>query len=155
LQKSDAVRVAHRESSMAAVIKPLRLIEAGGLVPSAIFIPTEVAMANITRYNPFDDVFNELTRGFFVKPLGLPEEDVHVDVEGSHVSLRAEVKEEKEEKKDERVVYSERSYGVVSRDFELPTDVDAQGAKAEYRDGVLDLTLPKKAGAAARRISVL
>jgi HSP20 family protein len=140
-------------------------------------------MANITRYNPFEDVFSELTRGFFVKPLGFPagpelqikldvkesdkaykvraeipgvkKEDIHVDVEGSHVSLRAEVKEEKEEKKDERVVYSERSYGMVSRDFELPTDVDAQGAKAEYRDGVLDLTLPKKAGAAARRISVL
>jgi HSP20 family protein len=168
---------------LAAVIKQLRLIETGGLLPSAIFIPKEVSMANITRYSPFDELFDEFTRGYFVKPLGVPatrdlrmkldvkesdkaynvraeipgvkKEDIHVDVEGSHVSVRAEVKKEKEEKKDEKVIYSECSYGMVSRDFELPTDVDAQGAKAEYRDGVLDLTLPKKAGAAARRISVL
>ena len=42
----------------------------------------------------------------------------------------------------------------MSRGFELPSDVDAQGAKAEYKDGVLNLTLPKRAGAATRRISV-
>jgi HSP20 family protein len=52
------------------------------------------------------------------------------------------------------VIYSERSYGMVSRDFDLPGDVDAQGAKAEYKDGVLNLTLPKKPGAATRRISI-
>lgn len=139
-------------------------------------------MANITRYSPFEDLFNELTRGFYIKPLGLPgtgmpdikldvkehdkeytvraeipgvkKEDIHVDVEGSHVSLRAEVKTEREQKKDEKVICSECSYGMVRRDFELPTDVDSQAAKAEYKDGVLNLTLPKKAGAAARRISV-
>lgn len=140
-------------------------------------------MANITRYNPFEDLVNEFTRGFFVKPLAFPsqpdlqikldvkegekdyriraeipgvkKEDIHVDVEGSHVSLRAEVREEKEEKKGEKLIYSERSYGMVSRGFDLPADVDAEGAKAEYKDGVLNLTLPKKAGAATRRISVL
>lgn len=139
-------------------------------------------MANITRHNPLEDLFNEFTRGFYVKPLGFPsagapdikldvkehdkdyivraeipgvkKEDIHVDVEGSHVSLRAEVRGEKEEKKDEKVIYSECSYGMVSREFELPADVDSQGAKAEYKDGVLKLTLPKKAGGAARRISI-
>lgn len=139
-------------------------------------------MANITRFSPFEDRVNEFTRGYFVKPLGFPahselqikldvkeddkayniraeipgvkKEDIHVDVEGSHVSLRAEVKQSKEEKKEEKVVYSECSYGMVSRDFELPSDVDPQGAKAQYKDGVLSLTLPKKAGAATRRISV-
>lgn len=139
-------------------------------------------MANIARYNPVDEMFNELTRGFFVRPLGLPaqpdlqvrldvkeddkaykvraeipgvkKEDIHVDVEGSHVSVRAEVKAEKEQKEGEKVIYSECSYGMVSRGFDLPTDVDAQGAKAEYKDGVLNLTLPKKAGAQTRRISI-
>lgn len=139
-------------------------------------------MANITRYSPFDDLFNELTRGFFVKPVALPgdgelrmkidvkeddksytiradipgvkKEDIHVDVEGNQVSLRAEAKQEKEEKKGEKVIYSERSYGMVSRSFSLPSDVDAQGCKAEYKDGVLNLMLPKKAGAETRRITV-
>lgn len=139
-------------------------------------------MANITRYGPFDDLLNELGKGFWVKPFSMPgdgqlqlkvdvkeddrsytvradipgvrKEDIHVDVDGNQVSLSAEVKQEKEEKKGEKVIYSERRYGMVSRAFSLPSEVDAQGAKAEYKDGVLVLSLPKKAGAATRRISV-
>lgn len=139
-------------------------------------------MANITRYNPFEELFGDLGKGFWVRPVGLPpeadlsmkldvkederaftvhaeipgvkKEDIHVDVEGDHVTVRAEVKQEKEEKKGEKVIHSERRYGMVSRSFTLPVDVDAQGAKAEYRDGLLNLVLPKKAGSAAKRISV-
>jgi HSP20 family protein len=139
-------------------------------------------MANLTRYTPFEDLFGDAMKGFFIKPLALPgetelkmkvdvkedeksytiqadipgvrKEDIHVDVNGDQVSLRAEVKQEKEEKKGEKVIYSERSYGMVSRSFSLPNDVDAQGAKAEYKDGVLNLVLPKKAGAATRRIAI-
>jgi len=85
---------------------------------------------------------------------GVKKEDIHVDVEGDHVSVRAEVKQEKEEKKGEKVIYSERSYGMVSRSFTLPVDVDAQGAKADYKDGMLNLVLPKKAGASTKQITV-
>jgi len=81
-------------------------------------------------------------------------EDIQIDVEGDTVSLRAEMKQAKEEKKGEQVVYSERSYGLVSRSFTLPTDVDAKGAKAEYQDGVLSLMLPKKSNGSAKRIAV-
>jgi HSP20 family protein len=139
-------------------------------------------MANITRYNPFDDLFNEFTKGFWVKPLAMPagaelsikvdvkeddksytvradipgvkKEDIQVDVEGNMISLRAEAKQEKEEKKGEKVIYSERSYGMVSRSFSLPAEVDAKGAKAEYKDGVLSLMLPKKGNGGGKRISV-
>lgn len=142
-------------------------------------------MANITRY-PFEDLFNEFGKGFWVKPLGMPaafppevelkmkldvkedeksftihaeipgvkKEDIHVDVEGSQVSLRAEVKRETEEKKGEKVLHSERSYGMIGRSFTLPADVDDKGAKAEYKDGVLNLTLPKKSGGNGHRIAV-
>lgn len=111
-------------------------------------------MANMTRFNlttatPIEDMFDELTRGFFVRPLslrqadlqikldvkeddkaykiladipGVKKEDIHVDVEGNHISLSAETRTEREE--------------------------------AEYKDGVLNLTLPKKNGGATRRISV-
>ena len=139
-------------------------------------------MANIARYNPFDDLLNEFSKGFFVRPFARPEgaepkmkldvkedekaytvradipgvkkEDIQVDIDDNAITLRAEMKQEKEEKKDEKVIYSERSYGMVSRSFSLPAPVDAQGAKAEYKDGVLNLVLPKKANAQARRLTV-
>lgn len=135
-------------------------------------------MSNLTRYEPFEDFF----KGFFVRPIGFPaetsfdikidvkeaekefmvdaeipgvkKEDIFVDVEGDTVSIRAEVKKEKEEKKGEKVVYSERSYGMVSRSFTLPMAVDDKAVKAEYRDGVLKLVLPKKTNGAGRRITV-
>ena len=105
-------------------------------------------MANITRYNPFDELFNEFSKGFFVRPFSMPEgaepkmkldvkedekaytiradipgvkkEDIQVDVDANAVTVRAEMKQEKEEKKDQKVIYSERSYGMVSRSFTLP-----------------------------------
>jgi len=139
-------------------------------------------MANITRYTPFDDLFNDFAKGYWVRPLAMPEEaelkmkievkendkaytvraeipgvrkeDIQIDVSGSQVSIRAEAKKEKEEKQGDKVLHSERSYGMVSRSFTLPADVDAQGAKAEYKDGVLDLALPKKASAQSKRLSI-
>ena len=135
-------------------------------------------MSNLTRYEPFEDFF----KGFFVRPLAFPTEasidikidvkegdkefmveaeipgvkkdDIFIEVDGDTVSLRAEVKSEKEEKKGEKVVYSERSYGMVSRSFTLPADVDDKAVKAEYKDGVLKLVLPKKSNGAGRRITV-
>jgi HSP20 family protein len=139
-------------------------------------------MANITRYDPFEDFFKDFGKGFWVKPFAMPaeteltmkidvseddksfsvkadipgvkKEDIQVDLDEDRVSVRAEVKQEKEEKKGEKVVYSERSYGMVSRSFSLPSGVDAKGAKAEYKDGVLSLMLPKKSNGAAKRIAV-
>jgi HSP20 family protein len=133
-------------------------------------------MANLTRFNPFEDF------GFFLKPFpfpaeselkmkidvkedeksftvkadipGVKKEDIKIDVDGDTVTVSAETKSEKEEKKDEKVIYSERSYGAVSRSFSLPVDVDAKGAKAEYKDGVLNLTLPKKSNGSAKRIEI-
>ena len=139
-------------------------------------------MANITRYDPFEDLFKDFGKGFWVKPFAMPaeteltmkidvseddktfsvradipgvkKEDIQVDIDEDHVSVRAEVMQELEEKEGEKVVYSERSYGVVSRSFSLPAAVDAKGAKAEYKDGVLSLTLPKKSNGSAKRIAV-
>ena len=142
-------------------------------------------MANIQRYGyggMLDDVFGDLMKGFWVKPVAVPgngeltmkvdvaeddkaytiradvpgvkKDDIQVDVEGGQVSIRAEVKRESENKDGEKVLHSERYYGMVSRSMSLPLEVDTQGAKAEYKDGVLNLTLPKKAAKSARRVSV-
>jgi HSP20 family protein len=138
-------------------------------------------MANLTRSNPFEDLFKEFSRGFWVKPASFPaasvemkidvkeddkaftiraeipgvkKDDIKVDIDRNLVSVSAEVKQEKEEKQGEKVVYSERAYGMASRSFTLPLEVDAEGAKAEYKDGLLSLVLPKKANGSGRRVSI-
>jgi len=142
-------------------------------------------MANITRYDPFSDIVDDLFKGFFVRPVGydaraafyslfknaavteknggyqvtadLPgvkKEDIHVDIDGAQLTLTAEVKREKEANEGERVLHSERVFGKVSRSFTLPQEVDEAKAEAKFRDGVLELTLPKKAAAARKAITI-
>jgi HSP20 family protein len=64
------------------------------------------------------------------------------------------VKNEKEVQDGERVLRSERYYGKVQRAFALGQAVDENGASAKYADGILELTLPKKAIAQAKRIAI-
>lgn len=77
---------------------------------------------------------------------GVKKEDIKVDIEDNQVTISAEVKRESEEKEGERVVRSERYYGQQYRSFSLAHDIDEDKAQARYADGVLQLTLPKKAG---------
>jgi len=85
------------------------------------------------------------TEGEYLIKAELPEvkkEDVKVTVENGVLTLQGERRQEKEEKgkKFHRV---ERSYGSFIRSFTLPESVDDSGVKAEYKDGVLNLHLPK------------
>lgn len=137
-------------------------------------------MANITRIDPFDDLF----RGFFVRPVdfngapaqtpsikmdvqeqgdsylvhaelpGVKKEDIHVVVEGNLVSISAEVKQEKETKEGDRVLRSERYFGKVSRSFQLEQDLDDTLASAKFNDGVLELTLPKRIASPSKRLTI-
>lgn len=142
-------------------------------------------MANITRFDPFNDLVDDLFKGFFVRPVayegragealprmkvdlaegngaytvtaelpGVKKEDIQVTIDGSQVTLAAEVKREKEASQDERVLHTERVYGKVSRSFTLPQEVDEAQAGARFKDGVLELTLPKKAAAQRKQISI-
>ena len=86
---------------------------------------------------------------------GVKKEDIHVAVEDDRVSITAEVKKEKEEKKGETVLRSERYYGMQSRSFTLMHDVDQNKAEAKYQDGILELTLPKKSnGGTVKQLAV-
>jgi len=85
---------------------------------------------------------------------GVKKEDIHVSIDGNEVTLEAEVKREKEATKDERVLHTERVYGKVMRSFTLPQEVDEAKAQAKFQDGVLELTLPKKAAAQRKQISI-
>lgn len=86
---------------------------------------------------------------------GVKKEDIEVQVEGNQVSLSAEVKREKEEKRGEAVVHSERYYGRQFRSFTLGQDIDRAKTEAKFEDGVLNVTLPKAGPTApAERIAV-
>jgi HSP20 family protein len=85
---------------------------------------------------------------------GVKREDIHVNVDGDLLSITAETKAEKEEKEGERVVYRERTRGKYARSFRLGAEIDLERAGAKYENGVLELTLPKKAAASARQITV-
>jgi len=138
-------------------------------------------MANIVRYDPFDDLFDDIFRGFVVGPVGfeaanrrmkvdvaeqngeykvlaeLPgvkKEDIKVNIDGDEVSITAEARAERDEKDGERVLHSERYFGKVSRAFRLGQEIDEERASAKYADGVLELTLPKKATAAAKQLTI-
>jgi HSP20 family protein len=75
---------------------------------------------------------------------GVAEEDIHVTVEDGVLLIRGEKKSEREEKGD-TWYFSERQFGSFSRSFRLPSEADAGGVKAEMKDGVLTVTVPKKA----------
>jgi HSP20 family protein len=140
-------------------------------------------MANITRFNPFDDTLDELFRGFFVRPVsfenpggttqfrvdvsendkaytlraeipGVKKDDINVSIDGDTVAISAEVKNEKDVKDGERVLRTERYYGKVYRAFTLGQAVDEAGANAKYSNGLLELTLPKKAAVQAKRVAI-
>jgi len=85
---------------------------------------------------------------------GVKKEDIKVSIDGNQVSISAEVKSEKEEKKGESIVRSERYYGKQYRSFSLAHDIDQTGAEAKYENGVLQLTLPKREKTSAKKLTV-
>jgi HSP20 family protein len=85
---------------------------------------------------------------------GVRKEDIHVAIDGAQVTIEAEARREKEASKDERTLHSERVYGKLARSFTLPQEVDDTKAQARFKDGVLELTLPKKAEAQRRQITI-
>jgi len=136
----------------------------------------------ISRSSLFDDFFKDVAPGFFIKPLhgealpsagqirmdvresgdaytieaevpGIPKEAIHVTVDGSTVTLKAEVKQESSHA-GESCLRSERYYGAVSRSMTLPAPINSQTAKAHYEHGVLTLTLPKSSPTTAKELSI-
>ena len=139
-------------------------------------------MANITRFDPFSEPFEDIFRRMF-RPVrwegeaaapeikvdveendnayivkaeipGVNKEDIEVQIDGNVVSISAESKREKKVEEKGKVIRSERYYGSMLRSFSLGYDVDQAEATAKYTDGILELTLPKKTTAAAKKVTV-
>lgn len=87
---------------------------------------------------------------------GVAEGDIHLTVDDGVVTVKGEKKTEREEKGD-TWYFSERQFGSFSRSFRLPPDADEGGVAAALKDGVLTVTIPKKAASGpegARRIPI-
>jgi len=84
---------------------------------------------------------------------GVKKEDLDVSVSDNLVTIRATTKHE-EEKEEGQYYRREMSRGEYSRSVSLPADVDSAEAKATFKDGVLELTLPKIAPSKRRSVKV-
>jgi HSP20 family protein len=138
----------------------------------------DLRVNDVFAMDPIDDLFRGLTRpwapsltarapqikldvneadaNYVVKAEvpGVRKEDIDVRIEGNQVTISAEVKKDTEEKKDGRVLRSERQYGFASRSFSLACDVDEGKSVAKYENGVLQLTLPKKTTTSSKRLPI-
>jgi len=105
-------------------------------------------------WNPSVDIYENKDQIVLEAELpGMKQDDFELTVENNVITLRGERQFEKKEDSDNyhRV---ERSYGSFTRSFTLPQTVSAEGATAEYNNGVLRVTLPKREETKARRIQV-
>jgi HSP20 family protein len=85
---------------------------------------------------------------------GVRKDDIRVTVEGSHVAIAAETKSSTETKDGDKVLHAERHATSYARSLELPVEVTDENADANFENGVLHLTLPKRVHAAGRRLTV-
>ena len=136
------------------------------------------------RMDAFGELVDDIFKGFLVRPVayngadaplprmkvdvaekngaylvtaelpGVRKDDISITVDGAQVTLEAEVKREREASQDERVLHTERVFGKVTRSFTLPQELDDEKVEAKYRDGILELTLPKKAAAQRKQITI-
>src|SRR3989304_1444193 len=122
-------------------------------------------MANITRYAPFGDLFDDFFKGYFVRPMtleapetvrrvfvdvteadaefkvlaelpGVKKEDIKLEIVGDTVSISAEARAERDVTRSERVVHSERYFGKIARSFRLGQEIDEAKVAAKFTDGV-------------------
>lgn len=138
----------------------------------------ELKVRDLFAADPFDDAFRNFLRPWASREVaqapdikvdltesngdykvkaeipGVRKEDIQIDIDDNKVSISAEVKKESEEKKDDRVIRAERQYGYASRSIWLDKAVDQSKANAKYENGVLELTLPKKAETSAKRLTI-
>lgn len=141
-------------------------------------------MSQLTRFNQnlLDDVFKGLiSPAYFIKPLhgdgleegikvdikeskhaydvyaqipGAQKDDVRVSVDGSMVTIQAEVKQIDQKTEDEKIIRSECYFGSASRSFQLPFEIDTGATRAHYENGILHLHLPKKTNGYSKQITV-
>jgi len=118
-------------------LSPARVVEeAGSLVPAMDVAETEHAYV-IKAEIP-----------------GVRKEDINVTLENGVLSITGESREEREEKDNGRVIRQERRYGKYVRSLRLGTEVNDKDIRATYKDGILEVTVPKAEAVKPKKIAV-
>jgi HSP20 family protein len=121
------VEKSHTAGSRPSLYEPLKRF---GEKIADWFAPLSEASAGEGRY----DITLELP--------GVKAEDIDVSVHEGHLTIKGEKRSEREEK-GRTYFFSEREYGAFERSFRLPTDAQSDKVTADFRDGVLTVTVPK------------
>ncbi len=108
----------------------------------------------LTTWAPSVDIYE--TENELVLKADLPEvaeKDIDIHIENNMLTVRGERKFE-QKVKEENYLRVERSYGSFSRSFSLPNTVDTDAIKAEYKNGVLTVTMPKRAESKPKQVKI-
>jgi len=119
-------------------------------------LPRSVAQEDLASggWSPSVDIYESENEIILEAELpGMNRDDFEVSIENNVITLKGKREFQKRDEGDNyhRV---ERSYGAFTRSFSLPRTVSAENTTAEYRNGVLRVSLPKREEAKARRIEV-
>ena len=111
----------------------------------------------LPEFKPSVDIYEE-EKAFLVKAdlAGVKPEDIKIELDKNVLTVSGERKLEKKEEKEGKNGYHriERRYGSFTRSFTLPESAEAEGIDADYRDGVLTVTIPKRPESQPREIKV-
>jgi HSP20 family protein len=112
-------------------------------------------LRNLMRAPAADVVETENEIRVVVEMPGVSSDAIQVDIENNLLTVSGEKQEERTEG-DERSIWhlTERRYGQFSRSFVLPRDVDSDAIRANFENGILNVTIPKSERARRRRIDV-
>jgi HSP20 family protein len=109
--------------------------------------PSSIRMPSLDVYEEKDSVVVK------AELPGMKKEEVEVNLAGGNLTIKGEKKEEQEVKEDD-YYRRERSYGSFLRNVALPCDVKSDEIKASFKDGVLEIRMPKTEEAKKKSISV-
>jgi len=124
------------------------------LLPRGVANSLEPQAADVTDWVPAVDIQEEEDR-FLIRAdvPGVDARALEITMEKGVLSLQGS-RDTRTETDQDGMRRTERSYGRFKRSFSLPDTADAEGISADYRNGVLEISIPKRANAAPRRIEV-
>jgi len=109
---------------------------------------------DLTEWTPVADISETPTEYLIKAELpAVKKEDVKVTLENGVITISGERKHEKESK-DENEIRVESFHGTFTRSFSLPDDIDANGIRAESRDGVLKVHIPRTQAVRPKAVTI-
>ena len=109
---------------------------------------------NVWDWNPKVDIYEEEDQIVVTAELpGVDKKDIELDVKDGILTLKGE-RSSDNEVKEKNYYRKERSFGRFERSFKLQSDVDAGKIKADYKDGILKVSIPKPEEAKPKQITV-